>query len=101
MSPLMKEALDSLLARINKSTGLAHPSDLEAAVEIFKVLVDAGEGADQDEIVHYVEAQGVGFDEALDVQRVYEVLVLAKRPGAPSWKPDILRILRERAATHS
>ena len=98
MSPLMTAALDSLLARINKSTGLAHPSDLEAAVELFRALLDEGETVEQDEIVHYVQRKGVSFDDGLGIQRAFEVLALARRPGIRAWKPDIIVILRERAS---
>ncbi|HYO71876.1 MAG TPA: hypothetical protein VEU33_37940 [Archangium sp.] len=98
LSKLFQEALDSILAGINKSTGLAHPNDLDKAVEMFRQLLGEGEQTAQDEIYHYiVNKQVTSDDAAMEIQRVWEVLERTRRPLGSSWKPDIIEILRERA----
>lgn len=43
LSALTRAALDSLLVRVNLSTGIAHPSDRDAAAQLLYILRDAGE----------------------------------------------------------
>ncbi len=98
MNNLFERALDSLAHSINISTGVAHPNDFGRTVEMFTRLLDSGEGASQDEILDYLQKRHrMGFDEAQDIQRVYEVLAVARQPGRQTfWKDDILDQLRAR-----
>ena len=45
-NPVVEEALRSLTLTVNLSTGLNHPSDREKAIEMFRLLKNAGEAFD-------------------------------------------------------
>ena len=49
-SPLVEQALASLTATVNMSTGIHHPSDERAAKRLFKALYLSGERLDETEI---------------------------------------------------
>jgi hypothetical protein len=49
-NPVVERALESLTTRVNLSTGLGHPSDKGAAVELFKILRGGNELWDPDEV---------------------------------------------------
>lgn len=100
-NPVVKVALESLTGRVNVSTGLGHPSDKAAAIELFKILRRGGEGFDPAEIRGWL-ISCLGWlpdtaDEVADVaRRVLEGrrFQLRTRGG---WVHDILAEWRTRA----
>lgn len=48
-NPTVRAALESLTDSVNLSTGLAHSSDRDAAIQMFRLLHDAGEQFDPEE----------------------------------------------------
>lgn len=53
----VRAALESLTRRVNMGTGLAHPSDRAAAIEMFRMLKRAGEHYDPDEVRAWLVSQ--------------------------------------------
>jgi hypothetical protein len=94
LSHLFQDALDELLGTLNPSSGLSQPKELEATVELFRQLLDAGEQVGPHAIADYVEAKKVPRDVGLELQRVWQVLVLARNPVATAWPPDFIERLR-------
>jgi len=94
ISELFQDALDEVLGKINTSSGLSHPDDLEAAVEMFRQLLDAGEQPGPNAIADYVKTKQLPSDVGLELQRVWHVLVLARKPVGTAWRPDIIERLR-------
>jgi len=100
---VVEAALRSLTARVNVSTGIAHPMDREATIQAFMILRDAGERFVPDEIKAWLVSKG-GW-RATDAQEVAEVAqkVLEGRRlkhGISTWAPNILEIWREEARQH-
>jgi len=97
---VVEAALRSLTARVNMSTGIAHPTDREATIQALMILKDAGETFVPDEIKAWLISKG-GW-RATDAQEVAEVAqkVLEGRRlryGSPAWVPNILEIWQEEA----
>jgi hypothetical protein len=71
-NPVVERALEDLTVRVNLSTGLGHPSDRGAAVDLFRILLNGGERWDPEEIHawalnHGWSAEGAG--ELTDIAR--------------------------------
>jgi hypothetical protein len=94
LSYLFQDALDEVLGRINTSGGLSQPNELEAAVELFRQLLDAGEEAGPNAIADYVQAKKIPGNVGLELQRVWQVLILARRPAGTALPPDFIERLR-------
>jgi len=97
---VVEAALRSLTARVNVSTGIAHPMDREATIQALMILRDAGERFVPDEIKAWLISKG-GW-RATDAQEVAEVAqkILDGRRlryGASAWALNILEIWREEA----
>lgn len=93
-NPTVQAALASLTARVNLSTGIVHPSDRAAAVEMFRLLNTAGEDFDPTEVRSWLIAE-LGWQprHANDVKDVAEGVLSGKKlrtsnPGV--WVPDIV-----------
>lgn len=56
-NPTVRAALESLTNHINMGTGLAHPSDRTAAVEMFRLLQRAGEHFNPEEVRGWLISQ--------------------------------------------
>lgn len=98
---IVVEALKSLTATVNVSTGIAHPRDKEAAIQTFTILKDAGEYFNPENVKAWLIRNGKW--KATDAQEVAELAqkVLEGRrlkKGSPHWRKDIIEIWREDAA---
>jgi hypothetical protein len=97
---LVLEALKSLTARVNLSTGLSHYSDESSAKEIFKLLYKEGEHLLASEITMWAidnqwktkDAQQLG-ELAEKIGRGGRVVVRNKN----QWRADIIAQLKTRA----
>lgn len=63
-------------------------------VELFRQLLDAGEQVGPHAIADYVQAKKVPGNVGLELQRVWQVLVLARQPVGTAWQPDFIERLR-------
>ena len=93
-NPMVQAALASLTARVNLSTGIVHPSDRVAAIEMFRLLNAAGEHFDPTEVRSWLIAE-LGWQprHANDVRDVAEGVLSGRRfqtSGSGSWVPDIV-----------
>jgi len=100
-NPVVQQALKSLTAVVNVSTGISHPRDRATAIQTFEILRDGGEMFTPEKVKAWLIAEG-GW-KATDAQEVAEVAqkVLEYRrlrKGRPVWKRNILEIWREEAA---
>lgn len=99
-NPVVETALESLTHRVNLSTGITHPSDRSAAIELFKILRDAGIPYDPNEVRAWLVAQG-GWNpkHADDVKKIAIDILARKRlkDGRGSWNEKILDIWKEDA----
>jgi len=97
---VVEQALKDLTLLVNVSTGIAHPSDRNRAIQTFEILRNAGEEFTPEEIKAWLIAKG-GW-KAVHAQEVAElaqkVLQGKKlRKGPPVWRKDILKIWRKKA----
>jgi molybdenum cofactor biosynthesis enzyme MoaA len=58
MNEILKNALESLSARVNLATGLIHPLDMDSAKEMFKILHKNGIDLDASEIELWANNNG-------------------------------------------
>jgi len=103
-SRVVEEGLRSLTSRVNVSTGIAHPSDRSAAIQMFEILRNAGETFTPEEVKAWLTAKG-GW-KATDAQEVAEVAgrILEGRTlrrGSQAWADNILNQWRESARSAS
>ena len=73
------EALKSLTTRVNLSSGLGHPSDKAAAVQLFKVLKAGGEVFDANEVRAWAARNGWGADHARQLGELAQKITTAAR----------------------
>lgn len=94
VSPLVKAALDSLLIRVNRSTGISHPSDRTAAAQLLYLLRDdAGEDIDPAATRAYLLRGGLSARGAADFEEMAEKIRDrrgVKRGPRSVWAPSIL-----------
>jgi hypothetical protein len=99
---LVQVALESLTHRVNLSTGLIHPSDKAAAVEMFKLLLRARSSWNPVSVEAWAfqhEWSAEGAHELRDVAKgVQEGHLYQTKRG--HWAPDILKIWRSRLKEH-
>lgn len=99
-NPVVEEALRSLTARVNVSTGLSHPLDKASAIDLFKRLKAEGEYFDPNEVRAWLVAEGNWKPEHADeVAKVAKGIIEGKRlKGARRrWRKDIVKYWREEA----
>jgi len=94
-SKIVEQALKGLTATVNLSTGISHPSDRDAAIQMFEILKAAGEPFSPDEVKAWLVGKG-GW-KTTDAQEVAEVAqkVLEGRrlkTGTRVWAHNILEI---------
>jgi len=101
-NPVVRQALKSLTACINVSTGIAHPLDRDRAIQTFEILRDGEEVFNPADVKAYLIAE-CGW-KATDAQEVAELVqkVLDRKKlrkmERPAWKKNILEIWRKKAA---
>lgn len=98
-NPVVVAALESLTTAVNLSTGLSHPSDKQAAVQMFRLLRDAGEQFDSSEIQAWAVAHGWRPQDARKLAELARAILDGRpiRGGRTRWKDDILEQWREEA----
>ena len=99
-NPIVAAAIDSLSGRVNKSTGISHPSDRDAAITLFKILKENGTFYKPDEIRAYlVSKHSWNTKDADQVAKVATDILDNKRlrHGRGGWKPEIYDIWVKRA----
>jgi hypothetical protein len=100
-NPVVAKGLEHLTCRVNLSTGLAHPSDRSAAIELFRLFVRGGEGFNPDQVRAWAVRHGWRPDDARDLadvaHKIQEGRKLKAAPGG-GWREDYLDRLREEAA---
>jgi hypothetical protein len=69
-SPAVVAALERFFAIINVSTGLAHPSDRDSAIRIFRELKDAGQAYTGTEVRAWLVRKGMSPSHADDVAKI-------------------------------
>lgn len=91
-------ALITLTNGINLSTGLHHPSDRNAAIQLLRMLRDSGEEFDPAAIRAWALRNGWSPDGANDLRDVAQA-VLDRRPirggKEQHWRPDLIDRLRD------
>lgn len=102
-NPVVEEALKMLTHSVNLSTGLSHPSDKEAAVELFLILYKNKELYNPDSIRAWALRNG-WTPKGADQLRSVAQAILDRRPirrnRYPHWRSDIIEVLREDAKGH-
>ena len=99
-NPVVEEALISLTARVNVSTGLSHPLDKASAIDLFRRLKAKGEHFDPEEVRAWLVAEGNWKPkDADDVAEVARGVIDGKRfrYTRSRWKNDIVEVWREEA----
>lgn len=97
-NPVVEEALKMLTDLVNLQTGLSHPSDKAAAVDLFRRLYKNQELYDPDSIRAWALRNGWTPDGADQLRSVSQA-ILDRRPirgGRSPLRPDIIKVLRER-----
>jgi hypothetical protein len=100
-NPVVVAALESLTSGVNLSTGLGHPSDKASAVQMFKLLKEARESFDPEQVRAWAVRNGWEADDARDLGEMAEKIrdgrtVRAGREG-PMWRDDIVAQWRAEA----
>lgn len=98
--PVVEEALKSLTSRVNLSTGIGHPMDKAAAVDLFRKLKAAKITYDPSEIRGWLVRHGWESDDADAVKDIAEKISQGRavRSAKGGWADDIVNVWRERAS---
>ena len=98
-SRIVEEALKSLTNMVNVSTGIGHSMDRSAAIQMFEILLNAGEVFTPYEVKAYLTAKcGWKATHAQEVSDVAaRILEGRKLKSSPVWAEDILGQWRRRA----
>ena len=103
-NPVVEEAMKMLTGSVNLSTGLNHPSDKAAAVELFRLLYNGREEFDPTSIRAWALLHGWNPKGADQIRDVAEAIINRRpiRGGThPHWRVDILDVLRKRTTQKS
>ena len=98
LTTLLENALKAITNRINLSTGLSHPSDMNAAKEMFVKLHKAGESLVAKDIRVWAIQNGWQGNDAKELGDLAESIGNGKNvriKDGPYWKDEILSILEE------
>ena len=96
-NPVVLAALESLTIRVNLSTGLGHPSDKAAAVQLFLALRNGGERFDPDQVHAWAASHGWRAAHARQLGELARKIADRRTVRAgqqQAWRPDILTIWR-------
>lgn len=85
-NPVVEKALETLWIITNVSTGITHPSDKAAVIDIFTKLSKAGEAYSPEEIRAWLVQRGMSPQHANDIRDIAE-----KPSGFRSKSPSPLR----------
>ena len=99
-NPVVIQALKTLTSTVNLSTGIGHPSDKAATIDLFQHLSAAGESFDPKEVRAWLVSEGHWRPEDADkVKGIAEAVLSGRklRGGTPFWRADIVAQWRERA----
>lgn len=94
------EALKSLTARVNLSSGLGHPSDKAAAVQLFKALRAGGEPFDANHVRAWAARNGWRADHARQLGELAQKISdgrAVRTASQRAWREDILTVWRSEA----
>ena len=94
------EALKTLTQTVNLSTGITHPLDRQAAIDLFQRLKEAGEPFNPSEVRAWLVSQGGWSPQDADqVKSIAESILAGKRlrGGGRFWRDDIVEQWRSRA----
>lgn len=101
---ILRAALSSLSRRVNVSTGLSHPGDKAAAIELFTILRDARIPCEAEEVKSLLLSLFAWSpQQANQVRDLVADLQAGKRPrkhkgyDRPLWNPNIFQLWREEA----
>lgn len=89
-NPVVVVALQSLLASINRSTGIIHSLDKSRAIDTFRALIEARIQVDPDEVRAWLVQQGLAPKHADDIAAVASSPGSYRRPGKSSLRADIV-----------
>ncbi|MEE9261472.1 MAG: hypothetical protein V3U95_02700 [Dehalococcoidia bacterium] len=102
-NPIVVEALKSLTDTVNLSTGILHPRDRQAAIDLFQRLRQAGKQFNPSEVRAWLVSQGGWSPQDADqVKSIAESVLAGKRlrGGGRFWADDIVEQRRVRATKH-
>lgn len=90
--PTVVAALKSLLASINRSTGVRHSSDKSRAIDTFRALEDANVPVVSTEVRAWLVQNGISSQNADDIAAIAAAPRSFRRPGQSTLRPDIVRV---------
>jgi hypothetical protein len=96
-NPVVIVALQSLLASINRSTGIIHPLDKSRAIDTFRALNEARIHVVPDEVRAWLIQQGLAPRHADDIAAVASSPGSYRRPGKSSLRSDIVSYWKTKA----
>jgi len=94
---VVERALETLLAMINTSTGIAHPSDKATVIDIFTKLKGAGETYTASEVRAWLVQKGMDPEHANDIRDIAENPSKFRAKTGSPLRTDILARWREEA----
>lgn len=92
-NPVVVEALKTLTQTVNLSTGISHPSDRLATIDLFRRLKEAGEHFDPSEVRAWLVSQGGWNSQDADqVKSIAESILAGKRlrSSGKFWADNIV-----------
>lgn len=96
-NPVVEKALETLLAVINVSTGISHPSDKAAAMDVFKRLRSGGESYSPDEVRAWLVQKGMRPNHANEIRDIAADPSKFRSKTNSPLRADILQRWREEA----
>jgi hypothetical protein len=96
-NPVVIVALQSLLASINRSTGIIHPRDKSRAIDTFRALNEARINVDPNEVRAWLVQQGLAPKHANNIAAVASSPGSYRRPGKSSLRSDIVSYWKTQA----
>ena len=100
LSPVVEEALRTLTRRVNVSTGILHPNDRAAAIDLFKRLRGARFKLEPEKIRQWLVRHNWAPRDAGAVKTLVEAIIDRRpiRGGRRAWADDIIDQLKSRVA---
>jgi hypothetical protein len=90
-NPVVERALQSIWARINRSTGIADPRDKDSVIDAFRILRDGKEHVDSDEVRAWLVQKGMKPEYANKITEIAEQpSKFRKSANTARWATDIL-----------
>jgi len=96
---IVEKAINALTKRINISSGLSHPMDKDAAIDILILLKAEGHLFSAEEIKILAQRNGWGSTGANDLYEITQKIISGKKPRKYSkhfsWNNDFIKVLSE------